>query len=246
MAGEHDRSPAGLVPFWAHQLAEMLLGGLLLVEGARTGEHTAVLVGMGSLLLLLALMSDGALGAWPWIGRRLHRVLDLVAAAALAVSPLVLSLDAVLPVVILEVAALGMLWLALRTNWTVRARRSARTRPAAPRPLPRPPRPRPHRALPRRPHLRRPHPHRRSPASWGRWRARPATTAPANSGAPWAASAGRREAPVGPQHRPRQRTRRPVPRRTRHRPPTPAEAAALRLLVAVGLVWTAGVGGSVS
>jgi pyruvate/2-oxoglutarate dehydrogenase complex dihydrolipoamide acyltransferase (E2) component len=132
MAGEHDRSPAGLVPFWAHQLAEMLLGGLLLVEGARTGEHTAVLVGMGSLLLLLALMSDGALGAWPWIGRRLHRVLDLVAAAALAVSPLVLSLDAVLPVVILEVAALGMLWLALRTNWTVRARRSARTRPAAP------------------------------------------------------------------------------------------------------------------
>ena len=107
MAGEHDRSPAGLVPFWAHQLAEMLLGGLLLVEGARTGEHTAVLVGMGSLLLLLALMSDGALGAWPWIGRRLHRVLDLVAAAVLAVSPLVLSLDAVLPVVILEVAALG-------------------------------------------------------------------------------------------------------------------------------------------
>jgi pyruvate/2-oxoglutarate dehydrogenase complex dihydrolipoamide acyltransferase (E2) component len=132
MAGEHDRSPAGLVPFWAHQLAEMLLGGLLLVEGARTGEHTAVLVGMGSLLLLLALMSDGALGAWPWIGRRLHRVLDLVAAAALAISPLVLSLDAVLPVVILEVAALGMLWLALRTNWTVRARRSARTRPATP------------------------------------------------------------------------------------------------------------------
>ena len=87
---------------------------------------------MGSLLLLLALMSDGALGAWPWIGRRLHRVLDLVAAAALAVSPLVLSLDAVLPIVILEVAALGMLWLALRTNWTARARRSGRTRPAAP------------------------------------------------------------------------------------------------------------------
>ena len=132
MAGEHDRSSAGLVPFWAHQLAEMLLGGLLLVEGARTGEHTAVLVGMGSLLLLLALMSDGALGAWPWIGRRLHRVLDLVAAAALAVSPLVLSLDAVLPVVILEVAAFGMLWLALRTNWAARARRSARTRPATP------------------------------------------------------------------------------------------------------------------
>lgn len=132
MAGERDRSPAGLVPFWAHQLAEMLLGLLLLVEGARTGEHTAVLVGMGGLLLLLALMSDGALGVWPQIGRRLHRVLDFVAAAALAVSPLVLSLDAVLAIVVLEVAALGMVWLALRTNWAVRARRSARPRPAQP------------------------------------------------------------------------------------------------------------------
>jgi hypothetical protein len=132
MAGERDRSPAGLVPFWAHQLAEMLLGLLLLVEGARTGEHTAVLVGLGGLLLLLALMSDGALGVWPRIGRRLHRVLDFVAAAALAVSPLVLSLDAVLAIVVLEVAALGMVWLALRTNWAVRARRSPRPRPAPP------------------------------------------------------------------------------------------------------------------
>ena len=248
MAGEHDRSPAGLVPFWAHQLAEMLLGGLLLVEGARTGEHTAVLVGMGSLLLLLALMSDGALGAWPWIGRRLHRVLDLVAAAALAVSPLVLSLDAVLPVVILEVAALGHA-LAGAPHQLDGPRPPLRPHPSGRAPGRSPgPRatPRPHRALLRRPHLRRPHPHRRSPASWGRWRARPATTAPANSGARWAASAGRREAPVGPQHRPRQRTRRPVPRRTRHRRPTPAEAASVRLLVAVGLVWTAGVGGSVS
>ena len=240
MAGEHDRSPAGLVPFWAHQLAEMLLGGLLLVEGARTGQHTAVLVGMGGLLLLLALMSDGALGAWPWIGRRLHRVLDLVAAAALAVSPLVLSLDAFLAIVILEAAALGMLWLALRTNWAVRARRSSRTRPATP------PRPRRRARLPRRPHPRRPHPRRPSPASWGRRWARPATTAPADSDAPSAASAGRREPPAGPHHRPRRRIRRRAPRPTRHRPPTPAEPGELRLLVAVGLVWTAGVGGSVS
>ena len=70
MAGDHDRAAAGAVPFWAHQLAEMLLGALLLIEGARTGQHTAVLVGLGGALLLLSLLSDGALGAWPWIGRR--------------------------------------------------------------------------------------------------------------------------------------------------------------------------------
>ncbi len=132
MAGAHDRGPAGLVPFWAHQLAEMLLGGLLLVEGARTGQHTAVLVGMGSALLLLSLLSDGALGAWPRIGRRLHRILDFAAAAVLAVSPLVLGLDAVLAIVILEAAAVGMVWLALRTNWT--PRRVKATSKAAPTP----------------------------------------------------------------------------------------------------------------
>jgi hypothetical protein len=131
MAGAKDREPAGTVPFWAHQLAEMLLGGLLLVEGARTGQHTVVLLGLGSALLLLSLSSDGALGAWPVIGRRLHRILDVVAAVVLALSPLLLSLDGVLAIVILEVAALGMVWLALRTNWTPRRPgRSGRTRRA--------------------------------------------------------------------------------------------------------------------
>src|SRR5689334_25318138 len=112
MAGAHDH-PAGRVPFWLHQLVELLLGVLLLVEGARTGEHTAVLVSLGGVLLLLALCSDGALGAWPWIGRRLHRVLDLVAAGVLALSPLVLGVDHMLAIVILEVAAVALVWLAL-------------------------------------------------------------------------------------------------------------------------------------
>jgi hypothetical protein len=92
-------------------------------------------------LLLLSLTSDGALGAWPWIGRRLHRILDFAAAAILAVSPLLLSLRAVLPIVILEAAALGMVWLALRTNW---APKRTRTRAApAPKPVTRTPQARP-------------------------------------------------------------------------------------------------------
>ncbi|MDQ1431652.1 MAG: hypothetical protein QOF40_2254, partial [Actinomycetota bacterium] len=126
MAGDHDRTAAGAIPFWAHQLAEMLLGGLLLVEGARTGQHTAVLVGLGSALLLLSLSSDGALGAWPWIGRRVHRALDVVAAAVLAVSPLLLALSSALPIVILEAAAVGMVWLGLRTNWAPKPVRRGR------------------------------------------------------------------------------------------------------------------------
>jgi len=130
MAGAHDHSgahaPAGRVPFWIHQLVELLLGGLLLVEGARTGEHTVVLVSLGAVLLVLALCSDGALGAWTLIGRRLHRVLDLVAAAVLAVSPVVLGLDRVLAIVILEAAAVAMVWLAFRTEWRPRSKRPPR------------------------------------------------------------------------------------------------------------------------
>jgi hypothetical protein len=135
MADDHDRTAAGTVPFWAHQLAEMLLGGLLLIEGARTGQHTVVLVSLGSALLLLSLLSDGALGAWPWIGRRLHRVLDFAAAAVLALSPVLLALTSALPIVILEAAALGMVWLALRTNWAPKRIRTP-VAPPPPRPAP--------------------------------------------------------------------------------------------------------------
>jgi hypothetical protein len=146
MAGAHDHSaarvPSGRVPFWIHQLVELLLGILLLVQGARTGEHTAVLVTLGGLLLLLALCSEGALAAWPWIPRRVHRALDFAAAAVLAVVPLFLGLDHVLPIVILEVAAAAMAWLALRTEWRppTRAPKRSRSKPAPPAPpAPEPP-----------------------------------------------------------------------------------------------------------
>jgi len=132
MARGHDHDRRGRIPFWIHQLVELLLGILLLVQGARTGEHTAVLVTLGSLLLVLALCSDGPLGAWPWIGRRLHRALDVAAAAVLALSPLVLSLDQTLAIVVLEVAAVGMAWLALRTNWRPRPVKTASAASASP------------------------------------------------------------------------------------------------------------------
>jgi hypothetical protein len=133
MPGAHDHaSDAGRIPFWIHQLTELLLGLLLLVEGARTGEHTVVLVTLGGLLLALALCTDGALGAWSWIGRRVHRLLDLVVAAVLALSPLVLGLDQMIAIVLLEIAAAAMLWLALRTEWRPKPTRAARRRTTPP------------------------------------------------------------------------------------------------------------------
>ena len=169
--------------------------------------HTAVLVGMGGALLLLSLCSDGALGAWPWIGRRLHRVLDLVAAAVLAASPLLLSLDSVLPIVILEAAALGMVWLAVRTNWVARRPRSVLAAPSRGT--------QGARATRRAAHLRPP-PTGTAPrpqAGFRRW-ARPGPTVPASSAV---SSAGRATRGAG-GHPAIDRS----PRRTlRPRPPTP-------------------------
>jgi len=143
MTDRHEDARVGAVPFWAHQVAEMLVGVVLMIEGARTGQHTAVLFGMGAALLVLSLISDGALGAWPLVSRRVHRVLDLVAAALLALSPIVLSLEGVLAIVVLEAAALGMVWLAIRTNWPPPSRLatpppSQPTRPSQPSPAPGP------------------------------------------------------------------------------------------------------------
>jgi hypothetical protein len=137
-----ERRPAAEVPFWVHQLVEMLLALLLLIEAARTGQHTAVLVALGGTLLALSLASDGALGAWHLVGRRTHRGLDFAFAALFAVSPVVLALDRVLAIVVIETVAVGLAWLAWRTSWgdpaTSRRRAAADaspppTAPASPR-----------------------------------------------------------------------------------------------------------------
>src|SRR5258708_29746625 len=116
-SGRGSRTP-GDVPFWVHQTVDMLLALLVMIEGARDGTHTALLVGFGAALLLLSLLSDGALGAWTLIGRRLHRVVDLALAAAFAAAPLVLAIHSALPIAVLEGAALALLWLSFRTKWT--------------------------------------------------------------------------------------------------------------------------------
>ena len=137
MAGAHDHRASGPIPFWVHQLVELLLGALLLLQGARTGEHTLALVGLGAALLLLALCSDGALAAWPWIGRGAHRVADFAAATVLAVSPLVLGFTQALAIVLVELAAGALVWLAFQTNWRRSAPRQTRAPDgAAPTPAP--------------------------------------------------------------------------------------------------------------
>ena len=116
------------IPFWAHQLAEILLALGLLVEGARSNSP-AVVLGAGAALLLFSLATDGPLAAWRVLGRRAHRIGDFVLAGLLACSPLIFGVTEPLAVALLVGAAASLVWLGVRGEFaspTPRARRGAR------------------------------------------------------------------------------------------------------------------------
>ena len=104
-------------PFWLHQLAEYLLGTLLIVQGAHLGEGGGpVSIGGGLVIVALAALSDGPLGLVRWVGRGFHRVLDVVVAALLGATPLLEHANAV-TVAVAESAAVVMLMLARATRY---------------------------------------------------------------------------------------------------------------------------------
>jgi hypothetical protein len=130
-----DPEPGGRIPFWAHQLAELLLGVVLLFEGARNDANAVVMIAGGA-LMFFTLVTNGPLAAWPRLPRRVHRIGDFVFAGVLALSPLLVGFDDALAIVLLEAAAVLMLWLALRSEFRVKAERR---KAASPVPPPAPP-----------------------------------------------------------------------------------------------------------
>jgi hypothetical protein len=137
-----------VVPFFVHQIVEMLIALLLLVEGARTGEHVVPVVTMGAVVLLASLLTDGPLGAWAVLPRRAHRWIDLALALLLVASPLAFGIDEPLGIAVVLAAAATLAWLAWRTDWSPKRAR-VRSRKVAPPPAqtsaaptePAPPRP---------------------------------------------------------------------------------------------------------
>lgn len=77
------------VGFLGHQLVEYVLGAALIATGVRVvGTATVLLIGIGFVVVVLAALTDGPLGATHLLSRRVHHVLDLVVAGALMLSPL--------------------------------------------------------------------------------------------------------------------------------------------------------------
>jgi hypothetical protein len=67
-------------PFWLHQLAEYVIGLILVGQGLQ-GPEPLVPALTGGVVLLNAAIAIGPLAAFRLVGRRLHRMLDVVVIA---------------------------------------------------------------------------------------------------------------------------------------------------------------------
>ena len=113
-------------PFWLHQLVEYIVGLALIAQGMQEPEPL-IPAGAGVLILVNAAAVRGPMGAFKFIGRKMHRWLDLLVAAALVVAALQpwLAIEFTGRAVLLAVLLpLGFLW--FYTDWEERAGRRQR------------------------------------------------------------------------------------------------------------------------
>ena len=99
-------------PFWLHQLVEYIIGLILVAQGLQ-GPEPLVPAVVGGVVLMNAAVAIGPLGAFRLVGRRLHRVLDLVAigvVVAAAVQPWV-DVDVGTRAIMIAIAVVyGFVW----------------------------------------------------------------------------------------------------------------------------------------
>jgi hypothetical protein len=124
MAGQAKTD--GKRPFWMHQLAEYLLGGVLVAQGLQSPTPALPAIA-GGLIMVNAAVVSGPMSAFRVVGRRTHRVLDVVVIALVLVAAVqpVIDVEASARVVMAAIAGvLAFIW--WQTSFAERAsRRSA-------------------------------------------------------------------------------------------------------------------------
>jgi hypothetical protein len=113
-------------PFWIHQLAEYLIGVALIAQGLQERDPVVPAVA-GLVVLLNASIVRGPLGAFKWVGRGLHRWLDLVVMAGIlvaAVQPWFEVPPGGRVIMLVILVPLGFLW--FYTDWAERPSRQQR------------------------------------------------------------------------------------------------------------------------
>jgi hypothetical protein len=127
-AGQTVRRSPRITPFWILQAAE-ILSVLALADLSLHVDRGGVLAVSGGVFAALALATDGPLGLIRIFGRKLHVLLVVVAAVLVALSPIVSPIRPDIEgILILEIAAIGIIRLATLVNTDPRPERPRRPR----------------------------------------------------------------------------------------------------------------------
>ncbi len=113
-------------PFWIHQLSEYLIGIALVAQGLQERDPLVPAIAGMAVIFNVAIVR-GPLGAFKWVGRTLHRWLDLLVMVGILVAALqpwftVPSGGRLIMLVML--VPLGFLW--FYTDWAERVSRRER------------------------------------------------------------------------------------------------------------------------
>lgn len=119
-------SDRAMRPFWIHQLSEYLIGIALVAQGLQEQDPLVPALAGIAVMANVAIVR-GPLGAFKWVGRSLHRWLDIVVMLGILVA-------AVQPwfevpaggrlIMIVMLVPLGFLW--FYTDWAERRSRKER------------------------------------------------------------------------------------------------------------------------
>lgn len=105
------------IPFWAHQAVEYLLGALLVLVALGMPQSGGLVIAGGALVIVVAAVTDGPLGACSLLGRTAHRAADFVVVAVLATAPLLLHRHEPDVWIVAEAAAAGLAVMARATKY---------------------------------------------------------------------------------------------------------------------------------
>jgi hypothetical protein len=122
---DHTTKARGGRPFWMHQIAEYLLGGVLVAQGLQS--PTPVLPAIaGGLIMVNAAVVRGPMSAFRMVGRQTHRVLDLVVIAVVLVAAVQPAIDVESSArAVMAIIAVVMAFIWWQTNFTEKVRNRA-------------------------------------------------------------------------------------------------------------------------
>ena len=113
--------------FWMHQLAEYVIGFALVATGLQSPEPLVPTL-VGALIVLNTACVDAPFGAFRKVGRRLHRVLDIVVFVVVVAACFIPSIDSATRLVMALIAVVFAAVI-FRTDYTPPVPRAERHQP---------------------------------------------------------------------------------------------------------------------